>query len=309
MSQHNLDSTTAICQSLADPTRVRLLALLENEELTVTELTRITDMAQSRISTHLAKLREAGLVRDRRAGVSAFYTFNDNNTYPAVQQLWLTLRDNLQDPLLEQDQQRLETLLAARSGSWVDSVAGEMWRHYSPGRTFDATARGLLSLLQLGDVVDIASGDGTVAELIAPRARSLTCVDINQKVINTAKQRQTPDSQTDFVLGDMHQLPLDDAQFDCALLLHALTYSEHPGQAFAEAARILRPGGQCVVVTLQTHAHENQVQPYNHVNLGFSMNHLTTLAETAGLTVQSCAVTHRERTAPNFATITLLASK
>lgn len=309
MSQQNLDRTTAICQSLADPTRVRLLALLESQELTVTELTRITGMAQSRISTHLAKLREACLVRDRRSGVSAFYTFNDNNAYPAVQQLWNTMRDHLDDPLLEQDQQRLETVIAARAGSWVDSVAGEMWRHYSPGRTFDATAKGLLSLLTLGDVIDIASGDGTVAELIAERAKSLTCIDINEKVITAANQRDDRPQNTTFELGDMHHLPSADQQYDCALLLHALTYSEQPETAFSEAYRVLKPNGKLVVVTLQKHAYEAQVQSYNHVNQGFTQNELSALATTAGFTINHCEISHRERAAPNFSTLLLLANK
>lgn len=130
---------------LADPTRVRLLALVEREELTVAELATITHLAQPRVSTHLAKLREAALVVDRRSGVSAYYRFNDA-IEPAEAALWRTLRDGASDPLLRQDADRLPTVLAARASdqNWADSVAGDMERHYSPGRTWEALARSAL---------------------------------------------------------------------------------------------------------------------------------------------------------------------
>src|SRR6186997_605562 len=115
----------------ADATRVRLLSLLEGEELTVAELSAITQLAQPRVSTHLAKLKEAGLVRDRRAGVSAYYRAN-NEGDEAQHNLLASLRASIDDALLREDSARLPGVLAnrAREEGWADTVAGDMERHY-----------------------------------------------------------------------------------------------------------------------------------------------------------------------------------
>src|SRR5690606_31721967 len=145
----------------ADATRVRLLASLEGEELTVAELSAITRLAQPRVSTHLARLKEAGLVRDRRAGVSAYYRFDEATLDPAQRALWHSISNGSDDPLLRQDAARVPGVLATRAAdqNWADSVAGDMERHYSPGRTWEALARTVLPLLETGDVLDVASGD------------------------------------------------------------------------------------------------------------------------------------------------------
>ena len=160
----DLEAWSARLKVLADATRVRLLALLEHEELTVAELSSITRLAQPRVSTHLARLKEAGLVRDRRAGVSAYYRFDEASLDAAQRALWRTLREGSDDPLLRQDAERIPGVLAARAvdANWADSVAGDMERHYSPGRTWEALARSALPLLAPGHVLDIASGDGVL---------------------------------------------------------------------------------------------------------------------------------------------------
>ena len=133
----DLDAWSSRLKVFADATRVRLLALLSREELTVAELAAITGLAQPRVSTHLAKLKDAALVRDRRAGVSAYYRFEEEALDDAQRMLWQALRDGSRDPLLEQDAARLPAVLASRASeqNWADNVAGDMERHYSPGRT------------------------------------------------------------------------------------------------------------------------------------------------------------------------------
>ena len=307
----SLDQSAALLKTLADPTRVRLLHLLSEQELTVAELTEITGLAQSRVSTHLAKLKELHLIHDRRAGVSAFYSFSVNQLAQREQALWQATNDGLEDSLLQQDQQTLELVLARRNRdeSWADSVAGEMRRHYSPGRTFEATSRAMLELLQLGDVIDIASGDGTLAEILAPRVKSLRCLDISEKVIAAGEQRLAAHPHVQFQLGDMHALPCDDASADQVLLLHALTYTQNAAGVATEAARVLRPNGQVLVATLKDHSHKQVVEPFGHMNNGFSEAQLTELFEAAGLTVKLCEVTSREARSPQFEVITLLATK
>lgn len=296
---------------LADPTRVRLLALLDREELTVAELSAITQLAQPRVSTHLARLREAGLVRDRRAGVSAYYRFEPELLSENQRAVWRSLADGADDPLLRQDADRLPLVLATRAvgQNWADSVAGDMERHYSPGRTWEAMARAALQLLDPGEVLDIASGDGVMAELLAPQARRYYCVDSSARVVAAARERLRSLPQVEVEVQDMHALDLPDAAFDLVLMMHALTYSNRPAKAVAEAARVLRPGGRLLATSLSQHDHRAAVEPFGHVNLGFEPKSLRRFAEKAGLEVLSCGTIAREKRPPHFEVVALLARK
>jgi len=305
----DLTQTVDLLSVLADPTRVRLLSLLEGAELTVAELTQITDLPQPRVSTHLRKLKDANLVRDRRDGGSSFYALATMGK--PVRDLWQLVHRRCDDDQLAQDRRRREAALAARRARlrWPDEVAGQMERHYSPGRTWEATARGLLGFLRLGDVLDIGSGDGVNAELIAPRSRNVTCLDISERVIAAARVRLERFSNVDFCVGDMHDLPLADASFDAVLLLHTLTYSDRPELAIHEAARTLRPGGSLALVTLAEHAHETIAAAYDHQNLGFVPDDLEAMLRAAGLAVEQCEPSSRERRKPYFEVLTAFAHK
>jgi ArsR family transcriptional regulator len=267
----DLDAWSSRLKVFADATRVRLLALLEGEELTVAELSAITQLAQPRVSTHLARLKEAGIVRDRRAGVSAYYRFDEAALDHAQRALWQTLRAGSDDPLLRQDAERVPAVLAMRAAdqNWADSVAGDMERHYSPGRTWEALARTALPLLEPGDVLDIASGDGVLAELLAPHALRYVCLDASQRVVAAASERLRRFPNVEVREGDMHALPFKDGSFDLVVLMHALTYADKPAQAVAEAARVLRKGGRLLLSSLARHEHRAVVEAYGHRNLGF----------------------------------------
>ena len=306
----DLATASGVLRLLADPTRVRLLALLENEELTVAELAAVLHLAQPRVSTHLAKLKEAELVRDRRAGVSAYYRAN-NEGDEHQHALLRSLRESIDDALLREDAARLPGVLAqrAREQGWADTVAGDMERHYSPGRTWETVARSLLQLLATGDVLDIASGDGVTAELLAPHAHSIVCVDSSERVVEAAAKRLKPFTNVRVLQGDMHALQLGDQRFDLVLMLHALTYAEDPAGAIAEAARMLRPGGRLLAATLGRHDHRAAVEPFDHRNLGFGSDQLEGFARAARLEVLNCSRLSRERKAPHFEVISLLARK
>lgn len=296
---------------LSDSTRLRLLMLVDREELSVAELAAITQLAQPRVSTHLAKLKEARLVCDRREGVFVYYRMAASIADPSLQALWELLREKTADPLVRQDFERISQILSIRSGSsnWADSVAGDMERHYSPGRTWEATTRALVQLLQLGDVLDVASGDGVMAELLAPRAKSVTCLDIGERVVEAGRLRLAGHDHVTFKVGDMHKLPVEDKSFDTVLLMHALTYTNQPELVFAEASRVLRPAGRLVVATLQKHRHQNTVTAYNHVNLGFTEAQLQKLSTGAGFIPLNIQVSGIEKRSPNFEVLTLLAAK
>ena len=307
----DLEGWSSRLKVFADATRVRLLALLEGEELTVAELSAITQLAQPRVSTHLAKLKEAGIVRDRRAGVSAYYRFDDAALDPAQRALWQSISTGSDDPLLRQDAERVPAVLAMRAAdqNWADSVAGDMERHYSPGRTWEALARTALPLLTPGDVLDIASGDGVLAELLAPHAHRYVCVDASQRVVAAAAERLRRYANVEVREGDMHALPFKDASFDLVVLMHALTYAVKPAQAVAESARVLRKGGRVLLSSLARHEHRNVVEAYGHQNLGFSEKELRKFAEKAGLRIASCETVTRERRPPHFEVISLIGEK
>jgi ArsR family transcriptional regulator len=164
-------------------------------------------------------------------------------------------------------------------------------------------------LLTPGDVLDIASGDGVLAELLAPTARSIICLDISERVVEAGRKRVGPFPNVKFELGDMHSLPVTDSSIDTVLLMHALTYTTKPQQVFSEVARVLRTGGHLLAVTLQKHHHAKAVEPYNHVNLGFTTRQLEQHCEQAGLAVRQCAVSAIERRTPNFSVLSLSAIK
>ena len=307
----NLQRAHELCRLLADPTRIRLLALLAHEELTVAELTQVTGLAQSRVSTHLGKLREAEMLHLRKSGPASFYGLRFAAMPEPVRRLWRELEASLEDATLARDLERAQALVAARAGAatWADSVAGQMQRHYSPGRTWESYSRGLVSLLRLGEVLDVASGDGALSELVAPRATSVTCVDLSQAVVEAGRQRLGRLDNVRFLQGDMHALPLPATAFDQVLLMNALTYATDAAQVLAEAARVLRPGGDLVLTTLALHAHADAVAAYDHVNLGFEPEHLDALLGQAGLHSITCQVTHEEARAPHFRVITAHATK
>jgi ubiquinone/menaquinone biosynthesis C-methylase UbiE len=160
-----------------------------------------------------------------------------------------------------------------------------------------------------GDVLDVASGDGVLAELLAPRARSIVCLDLSARVAEAGRRRLSSRSNVSFQVGDMHELPFAYASFDTVLLMHALTYTRDPDRVFREVTRVLRPSGKLLAVTLQRHQHQKAVEPYNHVNLGFSTQQLEKFARTAGLVVQTCTVSAVEKRTPNFAVLSLSACK
>jgi len=314
----DLAETTSLLRLLSDSTRVRLLGLLRREELTVAEISSVLGLAQPRVSTHLAKLKEAGLVRDRRAGVSAYYRCNDSEADGAGE-LLRALEEGIDDALLAADMQRLPAVLArrARERGWADSVAGDMERHYSPGRTWETLARTLLQLLETGDVLDIASGDGVLAELLAPHAHSIVCVDSSERVVTAARERLKSFRNVEVLEGDMHALGEvfgnsangRKRRFDLVLMMHALTYSEQPARAVAEAAAVLKPGGRLLAATLAKHAHRTAVAPFDHRNLGFKREDLNGFARKAGLEVLHCMKVSREARSPHFEVLSLLARK
>jgi ArsR family transcriptional regulator len=309
-----MSSLTATLDALhlfGDPTRVRLVALLAHHPLTVADLTTVTRLPQSRVSTHLGRLKDAGVLRDRRAGSSTVYALNDGTMPDHVRRVWTLLEGGVADATLHTDRERCDALLKARARDlpWPDALAGEMERHYSPGRTWDALTRGLVGLLRLGDVLDAGSGDGAIAELVAPRAKTYTLLDRSERMLAAARARLAKATNVRVLHGDLHAIPGPGASFDQVLLLNVLPYAERPPVVLAEVARVLRPGGTVALVTLDEHSHADLAAQYGHVQPGFRPATLRRLLQRVGLVVERCEVTSRERRAPHLNVVTALAHK
>jgi 2-polyprenyl-3-methyl-5-hydroxy-6-metoxy-1,4-benzoquinol methylase/DNA-binding transcriptional ArsR family regulator len=307
----SLAATAELFQLFGEPTRVRLAALLSEHELTVAELVGITEIGQSRVSTHLGKLREAGVLRDRKVGANTFYSLNDGAMPEDARSIWTLVAKETKDQLLDSDRSRCKGMLEARAkaAAWPDALAGQMERHYSPGRTWEATARAFVGLMRLGDVLDIGSGDGTIAQLVASRARSITCLDRSEKMIAAARDRLAPHAHVKFAVADAEELPFARESFDEVLLFNVLTHAASPPKVLAESARVLRPRGAIVVVTLDAHDNEEITRQYHHVSSGFAPATLKKLLSKAGLSAHRCEVTSREQKPPHFQVVTAFAVK
>ena len=307
----NLRKSVEGLQLLADPTRMRLLCLLEEHELSVGEITSILDMAQSRVSTHLGRLREAGWLCDRRAGASTFYRLHPAPLEASGRELWLSLRGQLDDNVLAGDLERCQAVLRSRNGAltWPEAVAGQMERHYSPGRTWEATLRGMIGFIQLGDVLDIGCGDGALAQLLAPRCRSYLGLDRSERIVSAARKRLTGYEGVEFRVADMHALPFEAPRFDSVLLFNTLTYAETPRRVVSEALRVLRDDGRLALITLAAHSQREVAAAFQHVQLGFKPSQLRRWLVEAGAEVEYCTVACRERQAPHFEIVTALARR
>jgi SAM-dependent methyltransferase len=293
---------------LGDESRIRLCALLRERELCVSDLVRVTGIAQSRVSTHLGRLREAGFVWDRRQGTQCFYGLA-LGALPETARAVLDEASKSADPTLLGDQKRLHELDNERRGGLPESVADELERYYSPGRTWQSLAVGIAALLKLGDVLDVGSGDGAAAASLAPYCSSLTCIDTSARMIEAAKERLAKLPHVQAQVADVHALPFAAASFDSVLMFHTLTYAEEPARALAECARVLRPGGRLVLLCLNEHQQHEVTARYGERHPGFSPQNARELLAGAGLCVTVSEIACREAKKPHLEVVLAIADK
>jgi ubiquinone/menaquinone biosynthesis C-methylase UbiE/DNA-binding HxlR family transcriptional regulator len=290
---------------LADPNRLRLLLLLEQEELSVSELQEILSLGQSTISTHLAQLRAEGLVEDRRTGKNVLYRMK---ALPAGGLLEVLRQGVAEIPEARLDAAALELVRERRKDkvrSYFDELAGKFGRHYVPGRSWRGLAEAVLTLLPRVVIADLGAGEGVVAQWLAQRAAHVIAVDSSAKMVEFGADmaRKHGLANLDYRFGDLEQLPIEDGSVDVALFSQSLHHAPHPERALAEAHRILRPGGRIVVLDLRKHHFEEAREMYADLWLGFSEAELTTLLAGAGFTGCETAVVHREEQAPHLETV------
>jgi SAM-dependent methyltransferase len=293
---------------LGDESRIRLCSLLRDRELCVADLVRVTGIAQSRVSTHLGRLREAGFVRDRRQGAQSFYALA-SDSLPEPARSLLDQACTSPDPTLDGDRRRLHKLDADRREGLPESAPDDIERYYSPGRTWQSLASGLAALLRLGDVLDVGCGEGAAAACLAPHCRSLTCVDTNPRLVERSRERLARHPHARVALADVHDLPCADHSFDAVTVFHTLTYAERPARALEECARVLRPGGRLVLLCLDRHDHQEVTARYGERHPGFSPRAVRGLLTRAGLEVVSAEVASREARKPHLQVVLAIAEK
>ena len=293
---------------LSDPTRLRLLALLLKEELSVAELQEILGMGQSRISSQLALLRQAGFVTDRRDGKKAFYSLRAG--LPAKQLTLLRAACDSVADLTEsaEDRTSLDRTLHKRrqhSEQYFNLIAGKLGKNYCPGRSWEALGHLALRLVPAITVADLGAGEGLVSQLLARRAERVWCIDNSPKMVEVGTElaKKNGLANLTYKLGDIESVPLPDKSVDLAILSQALHHASHPQTAVDEAHRILKPGGQLLVLDLKEHAYEKAHEQFGDLWLGFKESALHGFFKKAGFLKVEVTTVSREPNEPHFETL------
>ncbi len=303
-----MDASWDILKILSDPTRVRLLALVSREELSVAELQEILGMGQSRISSQLALLRAANLVADRREGKNAFYSLRPNLAARTAALVRAAIESVAELPVIGEDRENLDRILQKRRRTqeqYFNLIAGRLGKHYCPGRSWEAIGHLALRLTPAIDIADLGAGEGLLSQLLAHRARQVWCIDNSPRMVEVGAElaRKNGLSNLTYKLGDIEAVPLPAQSVDLAILSQALHHARHPQTAVDEACRILRPGGQIVVLDLNEHSFEKAREIYADVWLGFKESALHGFLKKAGFAKVEVTTVAREAAEPFFETL------
>jgi len=266
-------------------------------------------MVQSRISTHLAQLKRAGAVSDRRVGKNVYYGANHNGQSAKrerVAEITRLLAREL--PESSRDRTSLKLVLQKRQDKarkYFDELAGKFGRGYVPGRSWQALAHTLITLLPPLTVADLGAGEGTLSQLLAKRARKVIAVDNSPKMVEFGSQlaKKHGFKNLEYRLGDIEDPPIAKNSIDLAILSQALHHAIHPDRAIGAAYRILKRGGRLVILDLLSHRFEKARELYADHWLGFSEVELHQLLEKSRFRDIEVSVVSREKQSPHFQTV------
>src|SRR5882724_4315517 len=302
-----MSSTLKSLRALSDPTRLRIVALLEKDELSVNELQEITRMGQSRISTHLGLLLDSGLVEARREGKRTYYKLSSraNGEKEFIQLAFRGAKELYES---SSDQINLKRILNRRREQaqlYFNQIAGRFDRVYGPGRSWQAFGQLLLRILPPLVVADLGSGEGLLSELLARRCKKVIAVDNSEKIVafGAAKAKKNGLKNLEFRLGDLENPPVEPHSVDLVILSQALHHAIEPARAISSAYKILRPGGQLWMLDLSRHKFEKARELYGDRWLGFEESDLHHWLEGAGFKKIEISVVAREEEPPHFETI------
>lgn len=303
-----MNASWDILKTLSDPTRLRLLALLSREELSVAELQEVLGMGQSRISSQLALLRQADLVTDRREGKKAYYSLR-TDLPPKQTALLRSAIDSVAElAIMGEDRDNLDRILQKRrreSEQYFNLIAGKLGKGYCPGRSWEAIGHLALRLVPALTVADLGAGEGLLSQLLAHRVAKVWCIDNSPRMVEVGTELAHKNGLANltYKLGNIEQVPLPDKAVDLAILSQALHHAQHPQQAVNEAFRILKPGGQLLLLDLNEHTFEKARELYADVWLGFKESTLHSFLKKAGFQKVEVTAVSRETTEPHFETL------
>lgn len=281
-------------RAAAEPTRLRLLALCGEGELTVSDLTQILGQSQPRVSRHLKLLCDAGLLERFREGSWAFYRLAPRGQgADLARDLVARLPDG--DPILALDRGRLQTVQQARAQQatryFADNAAD--WHRIRSLHVDEAEVeRALLARIgdgPIADYLDIGTGTGRLLELIAPRADRAVGIDLSREMLAVARANLDRAGVKNCTVrqADLYQLPLQGDSMDLVTMHQVLHFLDQPAEAVAEATRVLRPGGQVLIVDFAPHEREELRERHAHRRLGLAERDVAEWCAAAGLTVDT----------------------
>jgi 2-polyprenyl-3-methyl-5-hydroxy-6-metoxy-1,4-benzoquinol methylase len=309
-----LDELTSVLKLLADQTRLRILATLSGNELTVKELTEILQVGQSTLSTQLGQLKEAGLVAARKQGQFVFYRIPTPNLATPTGHLWQEIVGELPGAeWFERDQRQLAEVLQRRreaSISFFNTVKSQ--NQTSPGQTWQSLAFGLGMLIHGKIIADLGCGVGRLSAQLAESGNTVTGVDNSQEQINAA--RRLSKSLVDigvlnFSCAAMEATGLTAQAFDIVIVSQALHHAAQPQEVLREARRILVAGGCLLVLDLVRHNQEWIQDRFADFWLGFDPEELANWVRAAGFSSQKYQIGSPDPDYPDIEPVILLANK
>ncbi len=259
-------------------------------------------MGQSRISTHLAQLRQAGLVEDRRQGKNSLYSLKNVELMPLLNAAAAEI------PEAEDDVRALQLVLEKRRDKvrgYFDELAGKFGRNYVPGRSWKGLAETLLQLMEPMVIADLGAGEGTFSQLLAQRAKRVISVDNSPKMVEFGAKlaKENGVENIDYRVGDLESPPIRAGSVDLAFFSQSLHHALHPQRAVEAAYKVLKPGGRIVILDLKKHAFEQAREMYADTWLGFSEVELRGFLEKAGFKAVQSWIVDQEKQTPAFETI------
>lgn len=293
---------------LSDPTRLRILHILKEQELSVAELQEALNLGQSRISTHLGQMKDALILATRREGQRTYYRWSQELPADVRPLLDAGLAAAEELETAPQDRDALQLVLRRRRATaeqYFNTVAGRLGRKYCPGRSWEAVGHLLLQLTPPLVIADLGAGEGLLSQLLAARAKKVIAVDNSPKMVEVGTElaRENGLERLEYRLGDLEDPPIAAGSVDLVILSQALHHAATPPRALKASHRILKKGGRILILDLHAHTFDQARELYADLWLGFGEADLDRMLRQAGFRDTSVTVVAKEPDPPHFQTL------